>query len=359
MRGLAACALVLLACGTAVQAQGDVEDWQPAEPMPENFDWIQMTSGEWLKGEFIAMYNDSLEFDSDELDLLTLDWEDVRQVRSSRVMQVRFLGGVTRLGKMEMVNGTVHLLGDDGGSFPRDDVVSIVGGAPRERNYWAAKISFGFNVRSGNTEQVEASSQVKVQRRTPVNRIAIDSIGNYIETEGETTVDNLRAGAGWDLFLTDRFFVTPIFGEYFRDPFQNVSRRITVGAGVGWQIVDTSRIDWSVSFGPAYQGTHFVEVEPDESTKESTPSFRAGTVLDLEVTSWLDYGFDYSFFLTNEATGTYNHHLVTGLEFEITSLIDFDVTFVWDRIQDPRPDADGVLPEQDDYRLIVALGFEF
>ena len=75
--------------------------------------------------------------------------------------------------------------------------------------------------------------------------------------------------------------------------------------------------------------------------------------------SWLDYGFDYSFFLTNEATGTYNHHLVTGLEFEITSLIDFDVTFVWDRIQDPRPDADGVLPEQDDYRLIVALGFEF
>ena len=58
--------------------------------MPDAFDWIQLTSGEWLKGELIAMYDGSLEFDSDELDNLTLDWDDVRQVRTRRVVQVRF-----------------------------------------------------------------------------------------------------------------------------------------------------------------------------------------------------------------------------------------------------------------------------
>jgi putative salt-induced outer membrane protein YdiY len=350
---------MVVVCGAMVHAADGARDWQPAEPMPESFDWIQMNSGEWLKGEFIAMYKDSLEFDSDELDLLTLDWVDVRRVRSARPMQVRFLGGVTGIGKMDMDGDVVHLIGDEGGEFSRADIVSIIGGAPRERNYWAAKISFGFNVRSGNTEQVEANSQAKIQRRTPVNRIVFDAIGNFGETDNVKTVDNLRAGASWDIFLTDRFFVIPVFVEYFRDPFKNISLGATVGAGVGWQLIDTSRIDWSVSFGPAYQETRFEEVEVGSSEKESTPSFRTGTVLDIEITKSIDFGFDYSFFLTSEAAGTYNHHLVTGLEFEITRVIDFDVTGVWDRIQDPRPDADGVIPEQDDYRMIVALGFEF
>ena len=354
--------LVILALaigGVAANAADDTADWQPAEPMPETFDWIQMNSGEWLKGEFIAMYKNSLEFDSDELDLLTLDWEDVRGVRSARVMQVRFVGGVTGIGKMEMDGDVVRLIGAEGGEFARTDIVSITGGAPSERNYWTAKISVGANVRSGNTDQIESNAKLNVQRRTPVNRILVDAIGNYGETEKIKTVDNLRAGANWDLFLSDRFFVTPLFVEYFRDPFQNISRRITVGAGLGWQIVDTPRIDWSTSAGPAYQETRFETVEAGSSETESTPAIKAGTVLDVEITNAIDFGFDYSFFLTNEASGSYNHHLVTGLEFDITSLIDFEVTFVWDRIQDPRPDADNVVPKQDDYRTIVALAFEF
>ena len=61
----------------------------------------------------------------------------------------------------------------------------------------------------------------------------------------------------------------------------------------------------------------------------------------------------------NEQAGQFNHHLLTSFETEITSLIDFDVSFVWDRIQKPRPDSTGVKPEQNDYRLTVGLTFEF
>jgi hypothetical protein len=50
---------------------------------------------------------------------------------------------------------------------------------------------------------------------------------------------------------------------------------------------------------------------------------------------------------------------MTGLEFELTRLLDFDITLVWDRIQDPRPDSDGVVPEQNDFRLTFGLGFDF
>jgi hypothetical protein len=51
--------------------------------------------------------------------------------------------------------------------------------------------------------------------------------------------------------------------------------------------------------------------------------------------------------------------MLGSFETEITSLLDFDVTLVWDRIQRPRPDEDGIVPEQDDFRLTVGLTFDW
>ena len=71
---------VLIAAPPHVLAEGGKPVWTPDGSRPIGFDWIQLTNGEWLKGDLKVLYNDSLEFDSDELDLLTFDWEDVHQV---------------------------------------------------------------------------------------------------------------------------------------------------------------------------------------------------------------------------------------------------------------------------------------
>ena len=34
-------------------------------PPEDGYDWIQLTSGEWLKGELIGVFDDEVEFDSD------------------------------------------------------------------------------------------------------------------------------------------------------------------------------------------------------------------------------------------------------------------------------------------------------
>ena len=51
-----------------------------------------MTSGEWLKGEIHELRKDTLEFESNELDELNLDWEDVAQLRSARPCTMLFEG---------------------------------------------------------------------------------------------------------------------------------------------------------------------------------------------------------------------------------------------------------------------------
>lgn len=344
------------AMGTRADAAGG---WRPPAPAPDDFDWVQLTSGEWLRGELIAMYDRSLEFDSEEFDRQTLDWEDVRLIRTANIVQVAFIDGTVAVGELRLDGDAVLVIGDDEHASTRTEILSITPGVQSRLDQWSADIGAGFNTRSGNTSQTEANAQVSVKRRRPRDRLGLDYLGNLSETDGVTTADNQRASLSWDLFTSARFFVTPVAGEYYRDPFQNVSARWTLGSGVGYQLVDTAKVEWDVAVGLGYQRTTFEEVAAGEAEAEETPAFFASTRYDNEVRSWLDIFFDFQFFLVNAASGSYTHQLWTGLEFDLVGDLDLEISWVWDRIQDPQPGADGVLPQQDDYRTIFALEYSF
>ncbi len=356
---LALTAALALIIAAALPAFSEEEYFLPKPPMPEKFDWMQMTSQEWLKGELISMYDDSLEFDSDEFDMQTVDWGDVKEIRSVGVMQVAFEDGTIAVGRLFIDQENVRVMGDEDQTFPRSGLLSITAGAPKEINYWSLKASVGANIRKGNTEQVETTGKLTAIRRTPKNRIDIDWLSTFNRTDGETAADNQRANVGWNRYLSKRFYLTPVYGEWYRDPFVNIENRWTIGVGAGYEIIETSKITWDVKGGLAYQSTSFVSVEDGEDDSADTPALHLGTSYDHELTRWMDFLFAYDFMIVNEESGTYTHHLETGLEFELTSLLDFDITLIWDRIENPQPNQNGVLPEQDDFRLVFFLGFDF
>ena len=114
--------------------------WVPPPPPPDDFDWIQLTSGEWLKGELKVLYEKKLEFDSDEWDLLEFDWEDVKQVRGHRIFSVRFEGPVTVEGLLQVTEDKVFVtVGEERQEFERNQLVAIAPGEPKEINNWSAK----------------------------------------------------------------------------------------------------------------------------------------------------------------------------------------------------------------------------
>lgn len=334
-------------------------EWEPPPPMPDKFDWVQLTSGEWLKGEIKVMYEDSLEFDSEELELLNLDFADIKELRSAQVLNVRMQGDRTATGKVLIADGKVKVLGDSPQEFERAQLLSITAGVPQERNYWTGRVTAGGNLRSGNTDEVEGSANVSFQRRTVENRVVLDYLGNYSSTNDVQSTNNHRANAVWDWFFSEKLFLRPVFVEYFRDPFQNIDSRYTLGTGIGYQLIETAKTDWSIFAGPAYQTTRFTEVEPGESRDEETAALSAGTSFETEITSNIDFDYDYKFQFTSPESGEYNHHMIGTLELELTDALDFDLSLVWDRINEPRANADGTVPEQDDFRLIVGIGYDF
>jgi hypothetical protein len=342
-----------------LSADDNNQSWQPPPPMPDDFDWVQMTSGEWLKGEIIAMYKDTLEFDSDEFDMQMLDWKDIREIRSAQTVRVAFEDDVIATGKLLVEGDSIRVIGEKEYVSTRSLVLSITAGSPKEKNFWSGNVGAGLNLRAGNTEQTEYNATAHLSRRTPKNRINFDYLGSFIENDGTTIADSQRASAGWNRFISKRFFVSPIYGDYYRDPFQNIAARWSVGAGVGYQIVDTSKVDLSVKFGIGYQTTNFDDVVEGEVTSADTPALAVGTRYDDELTGWMDYFFDFQFFVVNEESGKYTHHLITGFEFDIIGDLEFNVSIVWDRIQDPRQNSDGTYPEKDDYRTIFGINYRF
>ena len=334
--------------------------WEPPPPPPDEFDWIQLKSGEWLKGELKVLYEKKLEFDSDELDLLEFDWEDVKQVRGARIFEVRLVGPITVRGLLQVTEDKVYVtVGEERREFERSQLVTIAPGAPREIDYWSAKVSLGLNVSRGNVEQTQYSAIANIKRRTAKTRFITDYLGNFTRTDDIETVNNHRVNTYFDIFKTRKYFFRPFFGEYFKDPFRNINSRVTLGAGMGYHIIDTSKTEWDVSGGPAYQTTRFESVEPPQSTSESTLAFVAGTYFERELTKTVDLNSRYEFQILNEESGTYTHHFVVALETELTSWLDFDVSFVWDRIKDPQPEADGTVPKSNDFYLILSLGIDF
>ncbi len=347
--------------------------WEAFVPPPDNYDWIQLTSGEWLKGELKVLYNKDVEFDSDELDLLKLDLEDVKRIRGHGIKGVRIEGPTqTIYGRIKRpeaitVYGTVELTedkvivtsGEVTREFGRSKLIAIVSGEDKELDFWSAKISLGLNLSGGNTEQVDYAAIMDIRRRTAATRFVIDFLGNFSRTRGIDTVDNDRLNVYFDVFRTRSFYWRAVFGEYFRDPFQNIEYRYTIGSGVGYHLIDTPETEWDITVGLAYQETQFNSVEVGEDPVASTPALAIGTLYETELSKTVDWDINYSFILVNEQSGQYTHHFVTSLETELTSWLDFDISFVWDRIEKPTANADGTVPEPDDYKLIFSLGVDY
>lgn len=358
-------AALLAACVS--RPQGPVENkpqvtrqaWEPPEPDPKDWDWIKLNTGEWLKGDIKTMRDRDFEFDSDKLDSLTFKWKDVHELRSPRQNVVVLTDKTVHRGTLIVKDGAVAMKTKDGTQhFRRAEIMSIIPGRKKLFGLWSGKVGAGLTARSGNTNQVEANAQVFVRRRSAFSRIDFHYLGNFSSLDGSPTVDNHHFTGRWDLFLSQRWFATPLNLDVFRDRFQNIALQVTPSAGGGYRVIDTPEIDWELSLAAGYRVTEYdsVAVGPDS---ESTATIIPGTNFEWDITSDIEFKLSYFVQVGVPETADTNHHFVMAFSFDILKDIELDLAFQWDHVGRPRPAADGTIPFKDDYRTIISLGWEF
>ena len=333
--------------------------FEPPEPQPDDFDWIKLDSGEWLKGEFLRVRDGKLEFDSDELDELSFDLDDVVEVRAPRMCTVLIEGRKSREGTLHIKEGEVVLGGAETVVLRRSQVVAIIPGQPSEANYWSGKLSLGLTGRRGNTSQTDFSAYGFTRRATAGSRWDSTYSGAFGRTKGIETTNNHRLSSRLDFFLSRRLFVTPVSVTASRDPFSNIDLRLTPSAGFGYDLLDQNTVSWEIGGGPAYQYTIHSSVGGGEKSTEDSLAGLFSTTVDWDITPDIETKLDYNITVPMPGTDEYNHHLALILSLDLIGSFDLDVTFAWDRVNKPKADEHGVVPSPDDLRLSVGLGWDF
>jgi putative salt-induced outer membrane protein YdiY len=352
--------LVAVVANSAFAQSESTPPWQPPPPSSVDRDWIRLVSGEWLMGDIKGMRDQDFDFDSEELDMLTLDWDDIVEVRSARILTYRFEGYPAVSGTMQlredvvavMVNGQVR-------EYPKDDLIVIIEGDQSEWNYWSAKASFGMVARSGNTDQADVNTFLNIRRRSPRLRFDNRYTGNFGKVSGTENINNHNLVSTLDALLTAGFFVTPATVNWFADEFQNVDSRLTLGAGAGYAIMRDGDVTWTVGLSLGYLSTGYVSVQPGQEPTEKSGVLIPSTDLEWDVTGDIEFSLLYNAQISFSGAKNTYHHAEAMLSVDVWGdLLDLDWGFTWDHVENPTENADGVVPQANDYRTSVGLGVE-
>jgi hypothetical protein len=345
-----------------IAAPGLAQDpWEPPLPGEDSKDWVQLTSGEWLRGSIDLLRDQSMEFDSDELDDQILDWRDIKSFRSPRQLTYVFTQKRVATGTATMAddgtirirtNGTVQV-------FRRTELLSVLAGEAKELDYWSADASIGTTIRTGNTDQEDLNTLLKIRREATRSRLSLTFSSNYGRVSRVETIDNRRATGDISVFVSRRFFVTLLAGEYYSDRFQNISYRSSIGAGGGFYFFRESDLEWWVSLGGSYRKTSYNSVEAGEAGTDETGSINGATSFEMDVTDDIEVSFEYNAQVGVPDPKDTTHHaeFLTSLDL-IGDVFEITLSTIYDRVETPRANADGVVPKRDDVRVIFGLGID-
>lgn len=325
-------------------------------------DWLQLVSGEWIKGEIKHMRDDNLEFDSDTLDTLNIDFDDVVRVHSPRMETYVFDDRTSVSGKGVIIDDKIIVETDEGTKiFPRSELQSILEGGERERDWWSLKLGFGLTLNKGNTDQFTYNSTFDVRREDRLTLLDVAYNATFGRTDGTQNVRRHLASLDFKVFVSKRWFVTPVWCQFLNDRFQNIRFRATPAAGAGIHIIDAAKVEWDFQTGIGY---HFLKYNDGSTVNGDNPQsdvfIPLSTSGDFDITGDIDLTLSWLTNLVVTTIGNTNHTGKAKLSIELSNVLDLDVAFLFLRTEKPGPPPDPTDPpiKKDDYQLVVGITVE-
>jgi len=338
-------------------------DAVPAGPesvdVEDGADWIQLVSGEWLRGELLRVRDDNLDFDSDKLDLQTFDRDDVTRIHSAQTDFVVTDDNRVFAGRLVVDNQKVWVVGDRTVQIDRSELLAVVAAGDSDKGRLSGSINLGFAARSGNTDQVDLTGGASVLLERARSRAQAKYSGVISTVQDVETANNHRLTSTLDLYLTERTFVTVPGIELYRDKIQNIDLRTRPDAALGYKVIDTLDQKLRVSAGPAYQSTRLDAGATSMSSTDDTLAGVLSSDFDWDITGDIELTWSYSLTVPFPDTAQNNHNMVTSLSVDLTDDLELDVSFVWDRVNRPAANASGVVPLPNDFRTTVGVNWTF
>ncbi len=312
-------------------------------------DVLVLRNGDRISGDVKHIWDDTVTIEPEYADAFDVDLEAIGHIESERELDIKLDDGYEATGTLAGAAGDGRqILETPEGR--RDIALADLFEVEEPEDYydWGSHVDFSSSLNRGNTDSANTKLRADGMYKHGDHRHRGEVTFYREELDGVSTQEN-------DLYLYDYnwLFSDPWFFSsevsYESDPIIDLDHRITLSAGIGYDIWKTPRKELSVKLGAGYQDEQTVTASNESAVAVWALRFRHEFFGD-------DFAVFHNHSITDNLSGRANtvFKTSTGVNYEITDLLYSNVRLDFDYETDPVSGADN-----EDLAMLLGLGLEF
>ena len=317
-------------------------------------DIVVLVNGNAVTGEIKSLEFGSLQYSTDSMGTVNIDWEDVTSLISNQYIEVEVTSGSKFHGNLELAEAADSIaigFGDDTDLIKKNEIVRIVPIATSQRiiNRLEGSTSFGFNTdKASGVTQGRITATVAYRTVEHLMGLAIDA--SVTDQDDAEQTQRQSIGFNYQRFRGNRWFSDWIVSEERNDEL-GIDSRFSVGGGLGRYLVQTNKNQFSLTLGLVATKETFTGSDPGTTNGEGKITVR---YLHRSVVPESDITFSTMVFPLLEDLSSFRAETNLTFRREIVNDLFFDLSVYHSYLSDPPADS-----EKDDYGVVTSLGYKF
>jgi putative salt-induced outer membrane protein YdiY len=237
-------------------------------PVPAVADEVRLANGDRITGRVVSLAGSTLTLSTDHGDL-RIPWNAITALTVDESVLVTVSDGEPTTATIAPAADAGHATLTPGTVLPLADITAISRPAPTLVIDGGANA--GFVSSGGNTEVNNLRLDGDILARAGDNRYSISAAITRAEDNDVETVRHWSGAFKYDRFVSSRLFVNAN-SIFTNDRFRELDLRTAIGAGIGYQIIETPAVTLTADAGIGWVHEDLAS-EPDGSytaAREST-----------------------------------------------------------------------------------------
>ncbi len=289
---------------------------------------------------------EDLDVDTEYMDVVTIDWDAIDEIRGTQTVDVELFDGRRILGKVDLNENGLSIIGEDTLTVQLAEVFAI---DEVNDTFWEALdvyTDLGMNIIRGNNQVTQVSFGGGIGYNARKFEISID--GTTIINEQTDALDTRRvtlSGVYTRKFGNNRTGSGLL--QFERDDQQGLKGRSLLGGALGKRLYNNRRMRFDLFGGLALNSEEFIS-EP----RNETPEGLLGAAYRLRASRGIDFDVSLVVFPSLETSDRVRSQFDSSLSIDLFADFDFKLTF-YDRYDSQPPIGN----ETHDYGLTLGLSW--
>jgi putative salt-induced outer membrane protein YdiY len=311
-------------------------------------DEVWLKNGDRLTGKVVSLDAGTLVFKTSYAGDLSIKWEEVVNLKTDEPIKVVLGDETTAQGPVSPGDpGRVKLKAEQVAEPVTVDLANVKTINPKPPLRTNLRANVGFSMTDGNTDTQDIYADAEFMARTLHNRFTIGGLYKRSEDEDVKTEDKALGYMKYDHFFTKKWYAyANATGE--KDDFKDLDLRATLGAGVGYQFIETDRTNLSVEGGISYVDENYILAEDN--------NFMAGRWALKFDHFLLPKSLQYFLYHTGLQSVEDSDDLIlftqTGFRIPFYKNLNITAQFNWEYDKSPSPGK-----KESDYTYLLTIGY--